>query len=154
MQAQELFSAYVRRHFEFLTTECGCTVVSDEYSQELASCVVVFGNSWRRVSLVWGLRDAQFYFAVERLSSKKRRVGSIGASELDRFYIFSLAFHHEPDAMLNDFGSEMSWHGLDVKKLDQVIERNALCLREYGGEIMMGRAWYNALKHTFEPEAR
>ena len=154
MQAQELFSAYVRRHFEFLTKECGCTVVTDEYSQELASCMVVFENSSRRVRLVWGLKDAQFYFAVERLSRKGRRARPIGTSELDRFYICSLVFHHEPDALLSDFGSEMSFYGLDAEKLDQVIERNALGLRKYGGEIMMGRAWYNTLKRTFEPEAR
>ncbi|HEX8904378.1 MAG TPA: hypothetical protein VF771_06020 [Longimicrobiaceae bacterium] len=139
--SNEDFSASVRAHFRYLVEDLGFALGEDEWRQSSASYVVGYVSGTRYVRLLWGRKDAQFYFSVHR--SEGGGVPPRESPVNEWFYIFELMHHLVPDrgwVWDLDIGASDPTPG----QLDEKVRLNAEVLRRYGWEILQGKRWYDS----------
>lgn len=133
------FSAVAREAFGYLTERHGYVLTRDEWRQPGASWVVRYDRSGRTVDLVWGLKDAQFYFRVQRTDSE--------GPGRNWFYIFELVRHHapaHPRARDLDIGTSAP----TLAALRQRVHANADALRTFGESVVSGDEWFDPESST------
>jgi hypothetical protein len=141
MDHQSAFSESVRRHFAYLTDDLGFVLVEDRYHKSSSSCIVAFQSKRRYISLIWGLKDTCFYFAVYRVLEDGKPAPYADYSS-DLFYIFALALFHERQLDMK-YLTSMDPYRSDPQILDGKVRRNAELLWKHGKEILEGRSWFD-----------
>ncbi|HQW36286.1 MAG TPA: hypothetical protein PLJ62_09565 [Thermoflexales bacterium] len=140
MDYQNLFSDFVMKHFSFLTEEYGFECVTNEWCQDSASCIINFDKDLLQVHLVWGLKDTQLYFSVNRYDPSVAQSSEYSPHAINPFDIPILGKKRDPKL---DFSWLVNINEFTPAILEEKIKANADILQRYGAKILLNLTWFN-----------